>query len=237
MDIKITIVIPVYNDRESLCLLLDNLSCIQGIYEIIISDASDSDCSISYHNLLKRYDGMNIKYIKAKKGRGYQLNSGAKISNGDVILFLHSDSIIELDSISKVKQSILNGVVFGCFKLKFDNTTLLMRICALMSNMRVKYRKIGFGDQGLFFRKDVFEKLSGFKNIAIMEDYDISIRAKKSGYKITQINSQIITSSRRFYKNRSFIYALKVMLIMQVLQYKFRRGEDLDIIKKIYQKI
>lgn len=240
--ISISIVVPVYNDIDSMSRFLKIISNIKVAaestfeYEVIISDASTNN---EIEEMIKNYkSNFYIKYIRSNKGRGIQLNKGFEASKGDCILFLHVDSVVKPDVLEYVKDAYLSGIEFGCLKISFDSNTLLMNLCGLMSRSRAKYRKIAFGDQGMFFSRNMFIRLKGFKNIPIMEDYDISIRSKKFTT-LKQIDSEIITSSRRFYPNgnKSFVNAIKMMIKMQYLQYRFRKGDDPKYLSKLYNKI
>lgn len=106
-----------------------------------------------------------------------------------------------------------------------------MKICGFNSNLRVRLRNIAFGDQGIFIEREFFNKLGGFANIPIMEDYQISIDIKKSGEKIALASTKIETSDRRFLKEGR----LKTMVKMQELQYMYRKGEDIEKIARMYK--
>ena len=119
----------------------------------------------------------------------------------------------------------------GCFSIEFVPKKLIMKIVAFNSNNRVKLRNIAFGDQGMFFTREFYYEMNGLKNIDLMEDYDFSIRVKEKGYKIFQSNMKIYSSSRRFEKNGYF----RTMWMMQKCQYMYRKGVDVDDIKRKYK--
>ena len=146
-------------------------------------------------------------------------------------MFLHSDSLLPKYALSQIQNTVNKGHRVGCFKIKFDSSSILMKICGMMSNLRVKYRNIAFGDQGIFITKDYFYEIGGFRELPIMEDYQFSIDIKKSGERIVLINSKIITSERRFVKSGR----LKTMAKMQKLQYMYRKNQDIEIIKNLYK--
>ncbi|MEG0249796.1 MAG: TIGR04283 family arsenosugar biosynthesis glycosyltransferase [Peptostreptococcus sp.] len=243
---KISIIIPIYNEFENVKKIINNLKDVEDIYEVIFSDGSnDYKSKREIIEANKKYNSNIFKYIESSKGRAVQMNTGYKYSCGDIILFLHCDSIVENDLSLKIISSINeNKVEFGCLSLYFDDKRLLMKICGYMSRKRAERRKIAFGDQGMFFRKETFELIGMFPEIALMEDYEASIRAKKYT-NLKQINSKIITSSRKYYSNKgifnkgklSFIGILKTMLDMQIFQYQYRRGVSPDkLLEKYYKK-
>lgn len=237
---KLSIVIPIYNELENVKNIVRQLDSIgKDNFEVIFVDGyrqSDSD-------LLRDIIGPKYKYIRSGKGRDRQMNKGFEMAKHDLILFLHCDSSIELRMVDDIISSANRGVEFGCMSIYFNDSRILMKICGFMSRFRAKKRKIAFGDQGVFFTRYAFEKLGGYKEIGIMEDYDISIRAK-GVYDLVQIDTRIVTSSRRFYTGKgrfnkpplTDIGILMVMRDMQVFQRAYRRGIDPDIIVKRYYK-
>lgn len=220
----VSIIIPTLNEEENIENLLNNLKSLKGDFEVIFSDGGSLDKTIE---IIKNFG--DYKIIKSERGRTKQLNNGAKESNKDILLFLHADSIVEEDVLIKVENFIKNGNKAGCLKIKFDSKKILMNIFAILSNLRVKYRNIAFGDQGIFIEKKLFEDIGMFDDIPIMEDYKLSIKLKNV-FPIKYIDSYIISSSRRFEKNG----ILKTALLMQKLQYMFRRGVSIDKIANIY---
>ena len=223
----VSIIIPTLNEEKNIENLLNNLKSLKGDFEVIFSDGGSLDKTVE---VIKNFG--DYKIIKSERGRAKQLNNGAKESNNDILLFLHADSIIEEDVLIKIENFIKNGNKAGCLKIKFDSKKILMNIFAILSNLRVKYRNIAFGDQGIFIEKKLFENIGMFDDIPIMEDYKLSIKLKNV-FPIKYIDSYIISSSRRFEKNG----ILKTALLMQKLQYMFRRGVSIDKIANIYNSM
>lgn len=232
MSIKkdfISIIIPIYNEEKNIGKMIDNLEKLTGDFEVIFSDGGckDRTCQIIDERIK---DKPNYKLIKSEKGRANQMNTGAIESVGDTLFFLHCDSMVEIDILEKITIALKKGVKFGCAKLKFDSRGILMKICGFMSNFRVRHRKIAFGDQGIFIKREVFFENGGYRNIPLMEDYQLSIDMKDK-YTVEQIDSYITTSGIRFEKNGK----LKTMYRMQVLQKMYRDGEDIDKIASMYK--
>lgn len=223
----VSIIIPTLNEEENIENLLNNLKSLKGDFEVIFSDGGSLDKTL---DIIKDFG--DCKIIKSDRGRARQLNNGAKESNNDILFFLHADSFIEENVLIKIEDFIKNGNKVGCLKIKFDSKKILMNIFAILSNLRVKYRNIAFGDQGVFIEKKLFEDIGMFDDIPIMEDYKLSIKLKNV-FPIKYIDSYIISSSRRFEKNG----ILKTALLMQKLQYMFRRGVSIDKIANIYNSM
>ncbi len=100
---------------------------------------------------------------------------------GDILLFLHADSILPKNALNEIHRIICQGYKVGCFKIRFNSRSVLMKICGFMSNLRVRLRNIAFGDQGIFIDRSYFYELGGFAEIPpLMEDYQLSMDVKAS---------------------------------------------------------
>lgn len=222
---KISIIIPVYNEAATINNLMDNLDLFKDSCEIIFVDGGSSDGSPDI--IQERY-----KLVSSpKKGRANQMNYGASLAKGDILLFLHADSFLAKDALSQIQNIISKGSKVGCFRIKFQSNTILMKICGFMSDFRVAFRNIAFGDQGIFITKGYFNDLAGFRDIPLMEDYQLSMDIKADREKIALAKSHIVTSERRFLENGR----LKTMARMQKLQHMYRKGVDVEEIAKLYK--
>jgi rSAM/selenodomain-associated transferase 2 len=223
--LRFSIIIPVLNEEKNIGPIIDNILKVKGDYEIVFVDGGSNDNTVSI--IADKY-----KVISSERGRAKQMNQGVCESKGEVLLFLHSDSILPESALEDIEKVLKSGYRVGCFKVKFDSNRLLMKCCGFMSNMRVRYRQIVFGDQGMFIYRDDFYKIGGFMDLPIMEDYQFSLEAKKY-YSIGQTKSKIITSSRRFIKKG----VIRTMWKMQRLQWMFRNGEDIKKIASMYRDV
>ncbi|SHJ58332.1 transferase 2, rSAM/selenodomain-associated [Hathewaya proteolytica DSM 3090] len=229
MDIKeknkISIIIPVYNEAKTINELLHNIEQFKAYSEIIFVDGGSNDGT---NKIIEKYHRL---VYSPKKGRSYQMNYGATLAKGKILLFLHADSYLSHDALDKINVIMSQGHKVGCFKIKFNSKSPIMKICGFMSNLRVRLRNIAFGDQGIFIERNFFYKLGGFAEIPLMEDYQLSIDIKKTGEKIVVANSIIETSARRFIKQGR----LKTMIKMQKAQHMYRKGVDIDKIVDLYK--
>lgn len=222
---KISVIIPVYNEAPVINQLMDNLDQFKDNCEIIFVDGGSKDNTKSI--IEKRYRVA----VSPKKGRANQMNYGASLSKGDILFFLHADSYLPNNALEEIHEIINRGYRVGCFKIKFESKSILMKICGFMSNLRVRLRNIAFGDQGIFILRDYFYELGGFPEIPLMEDYQLSMDIKADGEKIAISRAKIKTSERRFVKNGR----LRTMARMQRLQYMYRKGGDIEKIANLYK--
>lgn len=214
----ISIIIPTYNESLKIEEFQKQLETLKGDFEVIFSDGFSTD---------NTYEKIYFPKIQESKYRSNQMNSAVKYSKGDYLWFLHADSKIHADSILAIENS--NSDV-GCFTLAFDSPKWQMSMIAFNSSLRVKFRNIAFGDQGIFIRRDLFKKIGGYAPIPLMEDYQLSIDLKKLGKKFYLSPLPITTSARRFEDNGIW----KTVLKMQLLQYKYRKSHDIDEIYRRY---
>jgi hypothetical protein len=126
------------------------------------------------------------------------MNRGAYVAKGEVLLFLHADTLMPKTGLPFPLES-LNGYVGGFFKLKFDDNSLSTKLVELFANVRAKLLSLPYGDQAIFVKKDIFEKLGGFKEYPFLEDIDMALRIRKYG-KLKYVPLEVVASSRRLKK-------------------------------------
>lgn len=191
---KISIIIPVYNEQKSISDCIDNVkqSCGHDS-EIIVVDGSPSKSTLS---LIKDSD---ILKLHSSPGRALQMNNGANAASGDILIFLHADTIIPEKSGDLVRQALeIPTATAGAFKLSFNDTSWTMQIIAFIANLRTRLERVPYGDQGLFIKRATFQKLGGFPIIPIMEDVEFFRNLKKQKLEILILDENIITSARRY---------------------------------------
>ena len=201
---KISIIIPTINEANNLPLLLSDLSIIQKEGEIIIVDSGSKDKTI---DIAKIY---GVKVHKSKqRNRGLQLDMGAKNSKEDWLIFLHADTRLTHDWLTKIKAVLKedkNKIYY--FKFRINNKKIIYRVLEILVNFRSQYFKQPYGDQGLLIHKSIYLKNNGFKNIPLMEDLDFLNRLNNKK-DLKQINSPIFTSSRKWERTNIFLQAIK----------------------------
>lgn len=172
---KISIIIPTINEASNLPLLLSDLSSIQKEGEIIIVDSGSEDKTIDIANIY----GAKV-FISKERNRGLQLDIGAKNSKGEWLIFLHADTRLTHDWFKKI-NSFLEGNknIIYYFEFKINHKKIIYRFLEMLVNIRSKFFKKPYGDQGLIIHRTTYFKNNGFRNIPLMEDVDFLMRLNK----------------------------------------------------------
>lgn len=150
------------------------------------------------------------------------------------MLFLHCDSELPERPLAEIRR-VMKDHAAGCFGIAFHSRNFFMWTCKVISNHRIKDRKVMFGDQGIFVDRDLFFEAGMFPELPIMEDYQFSLNLKEMGVKLGMAKRRIYTSDRRFPKGT--ISKLKVMWKMNRLRKMHRDGVDIHLISQMYKDI
>jgi len=223
---KISIIIPTINEANNLPLLLSDLSSIQKEGEIIIVDCGSEDKTVDIANIY----GAKV-YKSEERNRGLQLNIGAKNSKGDWLIFLHADTRLTHDWFKKI-NSFLKGNKDSIyyFEFKINHKKIIYRVLEILVNIRSKFFKQPYGDQGLIIHKSTYERNNGFRKIPLMEDVDFLRRLKKKDLK--QLNLPILISSRKWERTNIFLQAIKNWNLRR----RWFKGESLKSLYSDYYK-
>ena len=186
---KISVIIPALNEARGIFPCLHSVKTQQGEFELIVIDGGSLDGTVEVAR-------PHARTIHSEKGRAVQMNSGARHSTGEVLLFLHADSCLPPGAFTLMDRVLVDPrIVGGTFRLRFDRQEFLLRAIAFFT--RFKFRYFPYGDQGLFVRRSVFHRLNGFAEIPFMEDVDFLRRLHRAGW-VTLLKKPVTTSARRF---------------------------------------
>lgn len=191
----ISIIIPVLNEDLRIGILLDHLSKVRvdHSFEIIVVDGDSKNTSINS----QQYNW--VKWVSSSKGRAIQMNAGAKAASGDILYFVHADTLPPLTFQTDIIAAISIGYVLGGFKSRLVPESFFTSINSFVSGFNSKFS--GGGDQSLFIKKDVFLKEGGFNEAyCIMEDFEFVHRIKLK-YSFHIIQSEILVSARKYKAN------------------------------------
>ncbi len=139
--------------------------------------------------------------ISSERGRAKQMNAGASIARGEILIFLHADTELPVHALERIDALIeRKEYVGGAFDLGIKSNKFIFRVIEKLASWRSRLNRIPFGDQAIFIRKEYFHRIGGFKEIPLMEDAELMRRIKKSGDKIWIFDDRAMTSPRRWEK-------------------------------------
>ena len=222
---KLSIIVPVLNEEQNLSAISSHLlSFRQKGHEVIIVDGGSCDNTLAIsHDIADRV-------IVSKAGRALQMNRGASVATGDVFLFLHADTILPEQSIQIISNLYQAGGYWGRFDVRLSSNKFIYRIIEHLMNLRSCFSSIVTGDQAVFIEKNLFNRVAGFPEIALMEDIEISRRLKKISKAIC-VKQKAVTSSRRW-ETKGVVPT--VMLMWKLRLYYFF-GVSPDKLKRLYR--
>ncbi len=190
---QISIVIPVLNEEICIGRTLDYLkknSSLNNIREVLVVDGGSSDKTV------QTALAHGAKVTSSPRGRAKQLNHGARHAQGEVIYFLHVDTLPPKHFDRSIMDAIYNGDKVGCFQMKFDSDSRFLGFFAWFTRINIKLCR--GGDQSLFITKLLFEKSGGFnEDYVVYEDNEFIGRLyEMEPFKI--LPRHVKTSARRY---------------------------------------
>jgi rSAM/selenodomain-associated transferase 2 len=189
----ISIVIPVVNEERVLEMNLRRLARqAGGSHEIVCVDGGSTDSSREIASSFARV-------VAAPRRRSIQMNSGAAVARGEALFFLHADSRLEDGALEAVERCLSDRrFAGGSFSLRIEDERRLYRVVAAGANFRSRFLRLPYGDQAVFCRREVFERLGGFRpDLALMEDIDFARRLVRAG-EVAVLPQRVWTSARRW---------------------------------------
>jgi len=191
--IRLSIVIPVRNEESVLCATLERLQLLRADgHEVIVVDGGSDDASVGTARPLAD------QVIVAARGRATQMNAGAAIATGDVLLFLHADSWLPADPADAIASALSADARWGRFDVVIDGRPAILRVVAWMMNARSRLTGIATGDQGIFVDRATFFDAGGYPSIELFEDIELSWVLKRRVGRPACLRQRIVTSGRRW---------------------------------------
>lgn len=194
---KISIIIPVLGEEKTIQRALSRLSAValSESAQVVVVDGDPSGGTLS------AVDTPGVIKIRAQKGRGSQMNAGARASDGDILLFLHADTYLHNNALVRIVKTLEDPAICGgAFDLGIDSPRKVFRAIEFGASARSRITRTPYGDQAQFIRRRIFFDLGGFADIPIMEDVDLMRRIKRKGLKIRILEEKALTSARRWEK-------------------------------------
>lgn len=198
-EVQISIVIPAINEASSIATVLTRIGDLPNV-EVIVVDGGSQDDTISIAQ------GCGVTVISSPLGRARQMNAGAKAATGEILLFLHADTILPFGFEQMVRSTLEPPLVgdspapvAGAFTLKINDPLPSLRSIERLVAWRSQWRQMPYGDQAIFLSAATFWELGGFKEMPIMEDFELMRRLQRQG-RIAILPAPVVTSARRWLK-------------------------------------
>lgn len=228
---KISVIIPVLNEADWIERAIASTTPSFNT-EVIVVDGGSTDQTVPLAQ------GMGAKVLSSPAGRAHQMNAGAKVATGEILIFLHADTLLPsaFDTLirtvlSSEPQLDTQAPMAGAFTLRIDGAALSLRWVEWGVNWRSRVLQMPYGDQAIFLSAVVFQTIGGFPELAIMEDFELMRRLKRLG-KIVIISTPVVTSARRWLQRGVFV----TTLINQLVVLGYLLGVNQNYLRRLYRQ-
>ena len=222
---SLSIIVPALNEAPGIAGFLQPLQPLRtrGV-EVILADGASTDTTVEVAAPLVD------RIVASPSGRALQMNAGAAQARGDVLLFLHADTVLPPDAPTLILDGLReSGRRWGRFDIRLSGNARLLRVVEWMMNRRSRLTGIATGDQGLFVERQLFDEVGGFARIALMEDVALSAALKRHGRPLC-LAPCIVASSRRWEKHGIW----RTIVLMWRLRFAYFLGTEPQQLAKIY---
>lgn len=222
---KISVVVPMLNERAQLPELLEHLLALkrQGV-EVILVDGASQDDSAAFARALGFF------VLDSARGRARQMNTGAQAAAGDALLFLHADTRLPAQGIAQVHEALARGGIWGRFDVRIEGDSPWLRVIGLLMNLRSRWSGIATGDQAIFVKRAAFDAVGGFPDQPLMEDIELSKRLKRLGRPVC-LRGPAVTSGRRWQTRGVW----RTILLMWRLRLAYWLGASAETLAERYR--
>ena len=220
---SLSIVIPVLDEARGIVAALAALGPMRADgAEIVVVDGGSRDATPSL--AAPHCDGV----VEAPRGRGAQMNAGARAARGEILVFLHADTRLPDDGVRAIRDGLARGE-WGRFDVAIEGADRLLALVAAMMNARSRLTGIATGDQAIFTRRAAFEAVGGFPEIALMEDVELCKRLKRRSPPVC-LRERVITSARRWRRHGT----VRTIFLMWRLRLAYALGADPNRLARRY---
>jgi rSAM/selenodomain-associated transferase 2 len=210
---SLSIIVPMLNEEAGIGATLSGLRELGA--EIIAVDGGSSDKSVEIAQ------AHADQVVHAARGRARQMNAGAAVAQGEVLLFLHADTRLPPAVDRLIFEAIAGGADWGRFDVRISGDSIWFPVIAAFMNQRSRLTGIATGDQAIFVKRSAFEQVGGFPDLPLMEDIVISQRLKQLSHPAS-LHAKVTTAGRRWEKHG----VLRTILTMWWLRLRFFFGAD-----------
>lgn len=221
----LSIVVPVLDEASQIEATLAALQPMrQRGVEVIVVDGGSQDGTVE---LARPWADV---LVVAARGRARQMNAGAALAQGEVLLFLHADTLLPPHADQQVLRNMAGHKQWGRFDVSIVAHHPMLRVVALLMNQRSRLTGIATGDQAMFVRREVFEHVGGFADQPLMEDIALSRRLRRLSAPVC-LPQRVATSGRRWETRGVW----RTIFLMWRLRWRYWRGESAEQLAKAYR--
>jgi rSAM/selenodomain-associated transferase 2 len=225
---QIAVIIPALNEAARLGGLLRDLAENHGFSEVVVVDGGSADGTLEIAR-----SAAGVTALSAPRGRAPQMNAGAAAAGAEALLFLHADARLPPGAAGQIRAALADpAVVGGAFRTWTvpdpDAPRAWLGPLLHLADLRSRYTRAPYGDQGIFVRADVFRALGGFPAQPLMEDLAFSRALRRRG-RLARAPGRVLVSGRRFQR-----HPLYYLTLMNALPLLYRAGVPLERLARLY---
>ncbi len=221
----LSIVVPVLDEAAGVAAALTDLAPLrQRGVEVVVVDGGSHDGTPALARPLADL------VLEAPRGRARQMNVGAAAARGEVLLFLHADTRLPQDADHRIARALAGEPCWGRFDVRIDGRPVMLRVVAMLMNLRSRLTGIATGDQAIFVRRSAFDRVGGFPDQPLMEDVELSCRLRRLG-RPACLSERVTTSGRRWESRGVW----RTILLMWKLRWRYWRGESAQALAEAYR--
>jgi rSAM/selenodomain-associated transferase 2 len=221
----LSVVVPVLNEASGIVASLQRLAPLRARgHEVIMVDGGSSDATVALATPLVD------QVVHSARGRARQMNAGAAMARGELLLFLHADTQLPADADQLIAQALAGHAGWGRFDVRISGGSAWFPVISAFMNQRSRLTGIATGDQGLFVHTRLFQQLGGYADQPLMEDIELSrrLRAVVAPHCLRQ---RVVTSGRRWQQGGVW----RTIVLMWWLRWRYWRGADPQALARLYR--
>ena len=225
MTTALSIVVPALNEAGAIDATLGALAPLRARgAEVIVVDGGSTDATAA------RARPLADRVLTSPCGRARQMNAGAALASGDALLFLHADTLLPADADLLVGAAMNAGAAWGRFDVRIAGRHPMLGVVAAFMNARSRWTGVATGDQALFVRRRLFERVGGFADQPLMEDVELTRRLRAMG-RPACLRARVTTSGRRWETRGVW----RTIFLMWRLRWRYWRGESPHALAEAYR--